>query len=645
MKYVLLLAASLVHLHAGIVIGPSSLPGGVQYQPYAIQLAANGGTAPYTWKITWPFGPPVSDPLVPAPGLTLDSKTGMIGGTLNGQGTYHFKVQVIDATAAMAQANLSIGVQSVGTIGSCSFFPQDNVWRQPIDKLPVHPMSASWVGIYGGARLHHDFGADYGIPFMAVSGTQAKVPAAFEIKGESDPGPYPIPETPPAEGGIYENPLNYNGDHHVLIVDRDQCKLYEVYNAYPVPGAGWRGYSGAIFDLNSNALRPMEWTSSDAAGLPIVPALMTYDEVASGEVKHALRWTFNHTGRTILWPARHQASGASATPYPGSRWRLKTTVDISTFSPRMHVILTAMKKYGLFVADNGGSGFFQAVPDPRWDENELNTLAKLHVSDFEAVDESALMVDPNSGATKPILLPPPTLPRAVKSAPYSVAIDHTGGMANRYRYSITSGSLPPGLSADSALGVIAGTPIESGTYAFTVTLTDGALSNSKQVTLPVDDLAVVLGTPVTDPLTGVVCSRGFSAANGTAPYTFIVVGGALPDGLTLSSSGLLSGAATRPGTYSFTVKATDAIGRTGYFDSTVIVEQGPRLPRRAGPTLCEPYLNTMEKPDPGRCGLYSSRTIAVPRTNADFDVGSVGVAHQGLRCPRTEWGTASYRRG
>jgi hypothetical protein len=225
--------------------------------------------------------------------------------------------------------------------------------------------------------------------------TQPGVLVNFDYADESDPGPYPIPPDAPIEGGT-----GSDGDRHVLVVERDKCVLYELFYAWPQNGgSSWQAGSGAEFDLSSNALRPSGWTSADAAGLPILPGLVRYDEVAAGEIRHALRFTAPQTRRDYIWPARHYASDLTAANYPpmGQRFRLKAGFDLSGFSPEVQVILRALKKYGMFLADNGSGWYISGAHDPRWDDEVLGELKQLRGTDFEAVDESSLMVNPNSG--------------------------------------------------------------------------------------------------------------------------------------------------------------------------------------------------------------------------------------------------------
>jgi hypothetical protein len=219
------------------------------------------------------------------------------------------------------------------------------------------------------------------------------VGVTFDYSDESDPGPYPIPPDAPIEGGSQST-----GDRHVLVLDSGNCILYELFFAYPQPDGTWRAGSGAIFDLRSDALRPAGWTSADAAGLPILPGLVRFDEVASGEIKHALRFTAPQTRKSYIWPARHYASSLTGQQYPsmGQRFRLKADYDISSFSAETRVILAALKKYGMILADNGSSWYISGAPDPRWNNDVLHELGRVTGAAFEAVNESVFMVDPDS---------------------------------------------------------------------------------------------------------------------------------------------------------------------------------------------------------------------------------------------------------
>jgi hypothetical protein len=299
-----------------------------------------------------------------------------------------------------------------GDIDGCQLFPTNNIWNVPVNDLPLDSNSATYVNTIGaGAFAHADFGSGLwdggpiGIPFVVVSNSQPLVSVSFDYSDESDPGPYPIPSDAPIEGGPQSS-----GDRHVLVLDQANCVLYELYDAQPQTGGSWHAGSGAIFNLNSQALRPAGWTSADAAGLPILPGLVRYDEVAAGEIRHAIRFTAPQTRNTYVWPARHEASSRTGAQYPpmGQRFRLKSTFDISSFSPEVQVILTALKKYGMILADNGSSWYLSGVPDERWDNNALHQFSQISGAAFEAVDVSSLMVDPNSGQTSRVVEPPPS---------------------------------------------------------------------------------------------------------------------------------------------------------------------------------------------------------------------------------------------
>lgn len=278
--------------------------------------------------------------------------------------------------------------------GDVAIFPADNPWNQPVDQLPVHPKSEQFIRSIGPDKpLHPDFGPEWngapsGIPFCIAGKDQKAVSVQFEYADESDPGPYPIPKDAPIEGGPKSD-----GDRHVLVIDPQSKKLYELFAARPTAG-GWKAGSGAIFDLASNKLRPAGWTSADAAGLPVFPGLVRYDEaVEHGAIRHALRFTVQRTQRGYIEPARHWASSSSDPNRPpmGLRIRLKARVDLKSFPPEDRVILQALKTYGMFLADNGSDWFITGAPDQRWDNDRLHLLTRIKGHDFEAVDTGPIV--------------------------------------------------------------------------------------------------------------------------------------------------------------------------------------------------------------------------------------------------------------
>jgi hypothetical protein len=264
-----------------------------------------------------------------------------------------------------------------------------------VDRLPVHPSSDAIVRSIGSREtMHADFGSGryaggpIGIPFVAVKGDQPRVRVSFEYADESDRGRYPIPRRVPIEGG-----RSSDGDRHVIVVDRARCRLYELFAAYPRDGgARWSAGSGAVWNLRSNRLRPRGWTSADAAGLPILPGLARYDEVRAGRIDHALRFTASRTRRAFVYPARHFASDLTDPDLPamGQRMRLKAGYPISSFPRQARVVLRALKRYGMILADNGSPWYVSGAPNPGWDNDQLHALHRVPVSAFEVVDTRRL---------------------------------------------------------------------------------------------------------------------------------------------------------------------------------------------------------------------------------------------------------------
>jgi hypothetical protein len=268
---------------------------------------------------------------------------------------------------------------------NCPIFPATNVWNKRVDQLPVAANSAAMISAIGdGASVHPDFGSylGYGIPYNVVSSAKSEpAKVTFDYADESDRGPYPMPSHPNQEA---------SGDGHVLIVDSTTCKLYELYDAKG-SGTSWKAGSGAIWNLRSNHLRPDGWTSADAAGLPILPGLVRYDEIAAGAIRHALRFTAGKTARSHIFPARHDAGDADPSlPPMGLRVRLKASVDISGYGKQARVIAHALKTYGMILADNGSPWYISGASDRRYNDDDLHGLGKLKGSDFEVVDTSGL---------------------------------------------------------------------------------------------------------------------------------------------------------------------------------------------------------------------------------------------------------------
>ena len=296
---------------------------------------------------------------------------------------------LVGATVGTSVQARTVVVGGRGVLGSCPVFPATNVWNRRVDGLPVRADSATLVATIGlGKSLHPDFGtyAGYGIPINPVSGSTPRSTVTFTWPSESDRVGYPIGSAPRIEGA------GAGGDRHILMVDVGACRLWELFAASKT-AAGWTAGSGATWDLRSNALRPDGWTSADAAGLPIYPGLVRYDEVAAGVIAHALRFTVPQTRKAHIYPARHDASSLTGAQYPpmGLRVRLKASVDISGFGPQSRVILTALKRYGMILADNGSAWYVSGAPHPGWNDDELHDLHAITGSMFEVVDTTGFV--------------------------------------------------------------------------------------------------------------------------------------------------------------------------------------------------------------------------------------------------------------
>ncbi len=345
-------------------------------------------------------------------------------------------------------------------------FPASSLWNQDISSAPVDPNSAAIVSLIGsGTPVHPDFGSGLydgsymGIPYIVVDSSQAPVSINFTAYGdESDPGPMPIPANAPIEG--YPNP---SGDEHVLVLDNNQCWLYELYQGAPNANGSWNAGSAAVWDLLANEQRPYTWTSADAAGLPIFPGLLRYDEVAAGSINHAIRFTLQHSRAAFTAPASHWAANSSdpnAAPM-GMRMRLKSSVDISGFSQTNQVILTALKKYGIIMADNGSSMYLTGTPDDRWNNDDLHTLGTLTASDFEVVQMNPVYTAAN--------VPTGSAPQITSFTATPAAV--SAGQPVTLNWSVSGASyliVSPGLGAVRGSSV-SFTPSQTGTYTLYAT--------------------------------------------------------------------------------------------------------------------------------------------------------------------------------
>jgi hypothetical protein len=297
--------------------------------------------------------------------------------------------------AALIAVPALVSAHSLPGAPNCPVFPPDNPWNQRVDRLPVATNSARIIATIGlSDPVHPDFGSGLyagepiGIPFAVVSSRTRRVPVSFQYASESDRGPYPLPRGVPIEGGY-----GSSGDRHVIVVDRSSCSDYELFAAYPhAGGTRWTAGSGAIFNLRSDHLRPAGFTSADAAGLPILPGLARYDEVARGQIDHALRFTAPCTAARYVYPARHEASTCHGAWLPpmGLRVRLKASVNISGLPYQARVVAQALKRYGMILADNGSPWFISGAPNRGWNNDALHLLDRLTGRDFEVVTTSSL---------------------------------------------------------------------------------------------------------------------------------------------------------------------------------------------------------------------------------------------------------------
>jgi hypothetical protein len=466
---------------------------------------------------------------------------------------------------------------------TCTVFPANNIWNTAVDQLPVAANSSTYVNTIGAATgVHPDFGSGtydggpIGIPFITVPGTQTKYPATFQYADESDPGPYAVPLTAPIEGGSASS-----GDRHAISIDTDHCILYELYAAYP-QASSWQAGSGAIFSLASNALRPSGWTSADAAGLPIFPGLVRFDEIVAGEIRHALRFTVPNTQKAFVWPARHYASSLTGTQYPpmGARFRLRANFDISGYSPTNQIILKALKKYGMMIADNGSAWFLSGAPDSRWDNSDLHNLGAVHGSDFEVVDVSGLMVDPNSGQASQSSAVSVTVTPSTASVQVNQTQQFNATVNNSTNQTVTWSVSASGGAINSTTGLYtAPASVPSGTVTVTAT---------SSTTPPVSGTATVTVTNIPPPVSITISptsatvrvgrTRAFTATvqnttdKGVIWQVNGITGGNSTVG-TISSLGTYLAPSKVPSGGSVTVTAASHADPTKFANATVIVSR------------------------------------------------------------------------
>lgn len=413
--------------------------------------------------------------------------------------------------ASQVRSQAPHGFAPVPSAPNCNIFPIDNVWNVDISGLPVDPNSANIINAIGAnTGLHPDFGsfAGYGIPFNVVSGSTPRSSVQFTYASESDAGPYPIPANYLIEGN---DPASCNsgngGDCHVLLVDKDSCTLYELFALQQNLDGSFSAGSGAIWNLDSNALRPDTWTSADAAGLPILPGLARYDEVASGVIDHAFRFTVPHTKNAHIYPARHDAGSSSYLPPMGMRVRLKASVDISGFTPQAKVVLTALKKYGMLLADNGSAWYISGASDPNFDDSDLHNLGQIHGSDLEVVNTSSLVNGPDPDFTIGLSNPAlgPVFPG--QTATFNGNLTAIGGYNHAVALACT-GTAPEGCSASPGNPIpstpfsVTASSVTPQDYSFAITGTGSdahQLKHSQKATLHVVDfgLASFSGTTLT----------------------------------------------------------------------------------------------------------------------------------------------------
>jgi hypothetical protein len=581
---------------SGLMIDPNSgearQPGsGTAVSSVTVSPATVVGGFNVPVTVTLSGAAPASGALVTLTGSTpaFPTTTVLVGAGLSSQ-TFSVPTASVASTNSVivtaayngAAVNASMVSITAPLANSCPTFPADNIWNTPVNTLPVSSNSANYVNSIsatGGIRY------DTTMPFNLVPGTQPLVPIHITYPSESDPGPYPIPPNAQVEAG----------DLHVLTIDTGDCELYETYNSVENADGSWNVDSGAKWSLTSDALRPAGWTSGDGAGLPIYAGLLRYAEMASGQINHALRFTAPSTQAAYVWPARHLASSNNSTVLPpmGQRFRLKAGYDISGFSANMQVILRALKTYGMMLADNGLPWSLQGDTDPRWDANDLLTLRQVSGSNFEAVDATTLMVDPNSGQALQAggsTAPPPTLPpssgmpdlyavtvspgsvaggsnvnvtvwltAAAPSAGVPVTLSAASPAFPAAQVTVAAGltqqtfSLPTaGVSTQTTISVILSAAFTSSQKAAALTLTPGSAASSapKVVTLALSSNSVTGGSGVTATVTlsgaasGNVAVNLTSSSSAVSGVTLTIPAGASSGSINLSSSAVTASTTT-----------------------------------------------------------------------------------------------------
>jgi hypothetical protein len=509
---------------AQLRITSTSVPVATQYQPYSTTLTATGGSTPYSWSVVTTTTTSLPE------GMTLNSVTGVVtAAQVNGMGGYAVTIKVTDAASATATATLNFAVNSVSDYGGCQMFPVDNIYNQRVDQLPVDTNPAHQIpSSYLTGSLHPDFGTGFyptpgGIPYLRVPANQPLINVNLANSGQTTPaGTYQWPffswPNQVIEGTSYGQA---GDDHHILILQTSSnsisgpqtgpCILYETYQSDAVPSMfngttnTWMMLAGARYVLNSNAIASsvadLDNGAQDSPGIPMVPLLIHYSEVPMA-VNHPLRITFPSPTNGWVWPGTGCCGGSG--PPQGLLYRLKASVNwqatcpVST-NPQAATVLQALQQYGAYMSDHGSVGFITGAPDPRWSDDDLACIKRLHVSDLEVVDNSVLHISDISGQTKPYVVPA-TLPAAAVSSSYSATVSAVGGDPTNRRWSIAAGTLPGGLSLNASTGAITGSPVSSAgsPFQFSLVATDtisGYASGAQAFTL------TVTGTATTVPIT------------------------------------------------------------------------------------------------------------------------------------------------